>query len=66
MNLLIEYNIIRLIYIMNGRPIETSEIMSTNKSKTLNELRQNAPLCITNPYDISLRHISIVNTLVKK
>ena len=51
---------------MNGRPIETSEIMTTNKSKTLNELRQNAPLCITNPYDISLRHISIVNTLVKK
>ncbi len=51
---------------MNGKPIEISEIMTTNKSKTLNELLQNAPLCKTNPYEISFKHISRVNTLVKK
>ncbi len=55
-----------VIYMMKGRPIETSEIMTTNKSKTLNELLQNAPLWKTNPYEISFKQISKVNTLVKK
>lgn len=51
---------------MNGKKIDTREMHTTKRSKTLNELLQNASLCKTNPYEISLRHISKVNTVVKK
>ena len=53
-------------YIIIGKPIDTSEIMTTNKSSILNKLRQNAPSWSIIPYEMSLRQISMVNTLVKK
>ncbi len=51
---------------MYGRAIDINDTKTTNKSSILNKLRQNAPLCIIKPYAITFKHISIVNTDVKK
>lgn len=43
-----------------------SETATTKRSKRLKNDRQNAPSCITKPYEMILKIISKVKTAVKK
>lgn len=55
-----------LLLFLNNETTDSNETATTNRSNRLKNDRQNAPSCITKPYEIILKMISKVKTAVKK